>query len=249
MKVTILTFSPTNQSLIAARYLAQCLDGDVEVHNVTKEKERRIERNFDRRLMIFSCPTFAGRVPELFATYIKEKTTFTRSSAYGILTWGNVAYDDALVELYDLMSVKGVEVLSMAALVVEHGQSAKIGKNAPTSESLSLLAQMARHNPKNGGVLPLRGKRPYREGMRAFDPPFGPVRDHSKCTELGHCYAACPTDALTTEDWSTCIHCHACIRACPNGALSFTNEGYLAFIKRMEESNTVLKKSELFLPQ
>ncbi len=249
MKVTILTFSPTNQSLIAARYLAQCLDGDVEIHNVTKEKERQIKRNFDHRLMIISCPTYAGRVPELFATYLKEHTSFSRCSAYAILTWGNVAYDDALVELYDLLSLKGIEVLSMAALVVEHGQSKLLAKNAPNSEDLGLLAKMARHTPKYGGVLPLRGKRPYREGMRASDPPFGPVRDESRCNELGHCYAACPTGALSTQDWSTCIHCHACIRSCPYGALSFTDDRYLSFIQRIESEHLARKKSELYLPQ
>ena len=68
-----------------------------------------------------------------------------------------------------------------------------------------------------------------------------PQLDESKCVEgCSACVAACPTDAVATDDeglrldLGRCLFCTACSEACPEGAIAYTHEFRLATRRRAD---------------
>jgi Uncharacterized Fe-S center protein len=210
-------------------------------------------------LVIFAVPVYIGRVPNLIKPWL---ATVKGNGAFGVpvVVYGNRNFDDALVELYDMLCENGFVCTAAAAFVGEHSFSTVLGAGRPDARDLVLASTFGR---KVAGLSePMKstipGHRPY-QFYKAVDDdghPFDirkakPVTDASKCTNCGLCASLCPMGSIATSDPAVvegiCIKCGACIKRCPAGAKRFIDAEYLRHLAILERNfASIRREPQLF---
>ena len=214
----------------------------VHEHDCTLPTERQRERRFSETDgVIFGMPVYYGRIPALFHAF--DRWQGHKTPAACVVTYGDRAYEDALLELKDRVTAHGFVPVAAAALVAQHSLNALMGAGRPNSEDLaaqsrfgaSLPRLFARAASDDRPTLRVPGNSPYREYGQS---PFIPVNDTALCTQCGICAACCPVQCIDQEDYSTsapekCICCRACIKYCPAEARNLPAPLAEQFTQRM----------------
>ena len=246
MNIACICFSPTGSSKACALAVVQSMKKSFVLYDVTLVQDRKAFLHFEDTLLIVSFPVYAGRVPALFASYLASNLSCQDCSALAIATYGNRDYDDALVEIEDILHDKGVPLLGAATIVTQHSFTDKVGSKRPDFEDFHVLDRLAVLAPNLTERAILKGNRPYREGLICPNPPYMSIANDS-CIHCNRCLAVCPTDALKSNDPSLCIHCCACVKICPHQARVFDDERFLHTVQRLETNCQARKESELFI--
>ncbi len=232
-----------------AKSVAASLNAPLVTHNITTPESRLSTLAFcDNDIVIFGVPVYIGRVPNLIKPWLE---TIRGNGALGVpvVVYGNRNYDDALVELYDMMAECGFMNIAAAAFVGEHSFSQFLGAKRPDDDDIRKAEDFGKAvaqdlSPKQ---LNIPGNRPYRffkavdEDGKPFDiRKVKPVTDNTQCTKCGICASLCPMGAISKEDYSNvegiCIKCGACVKRCPNNAKSFTDSEYLRHLAILEKN-------------
>ncbi|MFR9579278.1 MAG: 4Fe-4S ferredoxin, partial [Rikenellaceae bacterium] len=173
-------------------------------------------------LAIFAIPVYAGRVPAIAAEQIRK---FKSEGARAILVavYGNREFDDALLELSDIVTQCGFVPVAAGAFVAEHSIFPKVAAERPDDSDVQKAkafgAKAALIMPTSE-PLQLPGNNPYKTPGSI---PINPRTNKRKCIKAtkkdkdlcGICAAACPVGAIGTPKPSTdsdkCIKCAHCI--------------------------------------
>ena len=84
--------------------LARMLSVPCRSIDFTRPQARQKELSFcERDLVVFGTPVYAGRVPNVLLPYLREKVRGGGALAVPVVLFGNRNYDDALIELRDLL--------------------------------------------------------------------------------------------------------------------------------------------------
>lgn len=249
-------FSPTGTTQKIVNTIASQLKSDRNTdHDMTHDNLNSQFTSSD--MVIIGAPVYAGRIPEIVTKRI-EKLSGDNTAAIVIVVYGNREYEDALLELSNLMTGKGFKVLSAAAFIGEHSFSNNtfpIAVNRPDDKDLlkaseygSDLSRIVTEGLKDHFDLTIPGNFPYKKKKTSH--PISPVTNDN-CTNCFSCIEACPTNAIKNDDPfisnpERCIKCCACIKACEYGARSFENEGILNMAKKLFENCRERKEPELF---
>ncbi len=213
-------------------------------------------------IAVFGVPVYGGRVAPVAASRLRG-IRGSSTPAGIIVLYGNREYEDALVELYDLVSRAGFIVVGAAAFIGEHSFSntaMPIASGRPDDKDLEAAGVFGRRIKdcldKAGTASDIRldtvpGNRPYKDGVSSL--PFGPQLDEDKCTLCGTCVSECPVGAISLGeslqlDVALCTICCACVKACPEEALSITETPAQAKRQWLFENCQVRKEPELILP-
>lgn len=227
-RVTAAYFSPTGGTKAYAEGLAAALAPSYADVNLTAPLVRAKAREFGPdELVILGAPVYAGRLPAveggLFGALRGHDTP-----AVCLVSYGNRAYDDALLEMLDLCAAQGFHCIAASAWIAPHTFSGKIGAGRPDEadrEKLRAFAGEVRAlleaGVPDGAVPAVPGHRPYCPVKRM---PFHPEADR-RCIRCRRCVAACPVGAISPAspektDSTRCIDCLACVHACPVHARS-----------------------------
>lgn len=195
-------------------------------------------------LTIIGAPVYGGRLPQEAVLRLK-RFRGDRAPAVIAVVYGNRAYEDALLELKDLVVEAGFTPVAGGAFLGEHSFSTKavpIAPGRPDPEDLRKAAEfgaMIRDRlgslPALNEMPPLRvpGNTPYKEWRKTSR--ISPVTG-AACGKCGRCAGLCPTAAITIHDSvltdpDRCLLCCACVRNCPTGARFVDDPG----IKRTAE--------------
>ena len=86
------------------------------------------------------------------------------------MVYGTRAYEDALLELNDIMREKGFQVVASAALIARHSIVPEVGKGRPDGqdrEEILSFAKKVLERSQEGTDSPVDvpGDRPYKAGM------------------------------------------------------------------------------------
>jgi len=155
-----------------------------------------------------------------------------------VVTYGNRAYDDALIELMDIALESGFIPIAGGAFIGEHSFSddmSPIASGRPDFDDLDIALQFgARVGSQLAQIdhlktlMPLEvpGNRPYQNPMNM--PKMAPISKRDTCTLCGSCLSKCPTEAITKgnqikTDKHKCTLCHACVKSCPDNARTMRN--------------------------
>jgi ferredoxin len=146
-----------------------------------------------------------------------------------VVTYGNRSYDDALLELKDIMTKRNFNVLAAAAFVCEHSYSKLVGENRPSPDDLIEYHEFGEciSNIRDGGrELEIPGSRPYcvHNNLKPMCPEVG-----ESCIKCGHCEKICPSGAISLKetieiDKTKCLKCQSCVKKCPTKSLSFNGQ-------------------------
>ena len=211
-------FSPTGGTKACGECFCKAIANTVNAINLGLEDATF---NGDCDLAVFAMPVFAGRIPAVAA----EKLSALNGNgmkAVTLVVYGVRAYEDALLELNNVVKESNFTVVASAALVAQHSIVPTVGQGRPNEEdkaSIATFAQqvMAKLESGNEEVVTVPGNFPYREvGNMPFTPICLPA-----CGKCGACVAVCPTKAMVMDnegvktDVDACILCMACTAACP----------------------------------
>lgn len=218
-------------------------------------------------LVIFGTPVYAGRVPNVLLPYLKENVRGYGALAVPVVLFGNRNYDDALIELRNILQEDHFACIAAGAFVGEHSFSRTLGAGRPDAEDMALIEGFGEAVARKVERLPyvpeepiaVRGEDPIRPYYKPRDRhgnfinilKVKPKTDLDKCNACGQCAQLCPMGSIDVKNPSEvtgiCIKCGACVKGCPTGAKYYDDEGYLYHQHELEEMYARRADVEMFL--
>ncbi|MCR5394472.1 MAG: 4Fe-4S binding protein [Bacteroidales bacterium] len=225
MTIHQITFSPTGGTRRVCELLCQNMGHESRVTELCVPADRINYPDIKAEdLAVIAMPVYAGRVPALAVARLRNIVSHGAKCAV-VAVYGNRAYDDALVEMQDVATEMGFQVIAAVAAIAEHSICRMYGAGRPDEADATELASfgVAIMNDIAAGAfhpLHLPGNRPYKQGGSG---PF-PTADDS-CTGCGTCADLCPAGAIPLDhlqgnDNALCIGCMKCVSVCPVHARS-----------------------------
>lgn len=276
--VHALYFSATNTTSTVVKAVAESISNTLSlpmvIHDITTPAQRASAGLADENcavnplsfnkedIVIFGVPVYIGRVPNLIKPFL-GRIVGGGATGIPVVVYGNRNFDDALLELRDLMKTDGFECnVAAAAFSAEHCFSRVLGAGRPDTEDLAKAKDFGKRICETIASgkrkeLEIPGNFPYRffsavdENGKPFDiRKAKPVTDANKCTGCGECVSMCPMGAIDSANPSMvtgiCIKCNACVKRCPAGAKEFTDERYLEHLGILERNYAKIRREAEF---
>ncbi len=207
-------------------------------------------------LVFVGGPVYAGRMPALWGEWLRGLRG-DGTPAVVMPVYGNRHYDDAAVELEDILTERGFAVVAAGIFVGEHSYNEKIAAGRPNKEDMAQAEAFGAAVVKKladgvkaleAGVIP--GSRPYTKPIPAPKNKKPTVAEN--CLSCCICTNGCPTgaiDSLQQIDETKCLMCRNCAKNCPVGAIEFGPETGFPEIAAgcMERFGKPDKENELYL--
>ena len=223
----------------------------------------------EKDLVVFGTPVYAGRVPNVLLPFLREKIVGGGALAVPVVLFGNRNYDDALIELRNILAADGMHPIAAGAFVGEHSFSRVLGADRPNAEDEALMDEFAARVAALAAGLDaapvksvaVRGQEPLRPYYTPRDRAGNPINilkvkpktDMSRCGGCGLCADLCPMGSIDPADVSAvrgiCIKCCACVKGCPTGAKFFDDAGYLYHQHELEAQYARPAENEVFYIQ
>lgn len=267
VKAVFFSATGTTEKIVKriAETAAQQLNLPLESVDFTLPQSRTQPLEFcEQELVIFGTPVYAGRVPNVLLKFLATMQG-NGAPCVPVVLFGNRNYDDALIELRDILQKTGFHPIAAAAFVGEHSFSRILAAGRPDAHDLSDADRFARQvaeRVNSDEELPLIAVKgvphPYRGYYQPRDRAGTPVdirkvkpQTGPSCNDCKLCAEICPMGSISFENvreyTGICIKCGACIKKCPQGAKYYTDEGYLYHQHELEEGYSRRAQPELFL--
>jgi len=270
-KLWAMYFSPTGTTKKIVEGMAQDIRDNIsgisaiDRIDFTLPGVRRTETIFTTDdLVVFGVPVYAGRVPNVLLKYFRT-IKGNGALAVPVVVYGNRAYDDALIELKDLLEEDGFRVIAACAFIGEHSFSKVLAQGRPDEQDMAVVSNFAKQIARKitaeaeSQPIAVKGQKPYRnyyvpkdqEG-KGIDIRKVKPETSSACNSCKICVEVCPMGSIDPEDPSRitgiCIKCGACEKKCPVQAKYFTDPGYLWHKQDIENKYSWPRKEpELFI--
>lgn len=266
----IVTFSPTGNTAMASREIMSGIrevlseTADLEELDITLPSRRREALIFSEEdLLVVGMPVYAGRLPNLLLPYLNTLQG-NGARCICVVTYGNRHYDDALLELCDLVKDRGFDIIAAAAVVGQHSFSEVLAKGRPDENDILRLREFGKAIGSKLSIynrvesLSIPGNHPYRPYYR----PVGEDGEHvdfrrikpetmDTCIDCKQCASSCPMGSIDFVDVSKipgpCIKCCACVKVCPVSAKAFTDKNFIWHKLELEYNYRERREIETFI--
>ncbi len=250
--LNLVYFSPTNSTLEVLRSIAVNLNIEtINEFDLSRPELRAQKLSFrSDELVLLGMPVHMGRIPPLFHDHLNlegDNTPVVLCAVYG-----NRHYDDALLELKDLVENSGFNPIAAGAFIAQHSLNGNIAANRPDAADRQQMAAFSvkiLNKLESPSTVEVPGKRPYK---RYIGLPFVPTVTDS-CNQCGLCIESCPVQAIdpdTSKVSDDCLMCFRCVKVCPQGARAITGAKGLAFkgaMKGLEVACLKRREPEFFI--
>ena len=248
--------------------IAEKLGVEYEDYDFTLPKVRKVEKSFtEEDLVVFGTPVIAGRVPNLLLKYL-DTLKGNGALAVPVVLYGNRNFDDALIELRNILKNKGMKPIAGGAFIGEHSFSKILGAGRPDTKDMEIASTFAENifekvtgkdfDPEK--LIEVKGETPIRFYYQPRDSKGNsidirkvkPKTNMELCNKCGLCASICPLGSINPEDpsdvFGICMKCCACVKRCPNGAKYYDDENYLYHQHELEaQYASTRREPELFL--
>lgn len=269
-KLSVMYFSPTGttEKIVSrvSREILKRYNGKVSTNVIDFTlpgiREERVSFT-EEDAVVIGVPVYAGRVPNILLKYLNT-IEGNGALAVVVVVYGNRNFDDAAVELQDILEGNGFKVVAAGAFIGEHSFSKVLGKDRPDKEDMRIAREFANqvYEKINTGKVfesvAIKGNRPYRKYYMPKNEEGVPVdirkvtpKTNDSCIDCKLCAEICPMGSIDYDDVAKlngiCIKCGACIKRCPAGAKYFDDGDYLRHKRELEVECAVRREPELFL--
>lgn len=245
------SFSPTGSSLKVARQIAAAFEAQKAELDLCPPAGPEIQMD-GQDAAIFAVPCYGGRIPPT-AVQRLERVRGRQTPAILCVTFGNRAFEDALLELADRVQANGFRVIAGCAACTEHNIMRVFGRGRPDERDLGEIRDFARRaaqklerGEKSAPTLP--GNRPY----KAYHAAQMPIQvDGQTCARCGLCAGKCPVKAISPDgqqtDPAACISCMRCIQICPHGSRRIPEAALNGLIQKLGPALEGRKENAFYL--
>lgn len=225
MKITTLYFSATYTTKRVVEAIAKNLSDEVTTYDITNDSATDLVEIAADELLVVGVPIYAGRVPAMAVERLR-RFRGNNTPMVVVAVYGNRHYDDAVLELHDIMSECGFRTVAAGAFVAQHSIFPKVGTARPDADDMADIKAFAERVSEllkgDFSDITLPGNRPYK--MPGGIPIF-PTASR-RCTACGLCSRLCPTGAIDPTspkgvDKTKCIKCGRCVAVCPTKSRRF----------------------------
>jgi len=269
-RISAMYFSPTGTTRKVVSEIAKKISESMDKTKTSNEIDFTLPETrkepvafSDEDVVILGVPVYAGRVPNVLLKYLNT-ITGKGALAVPVVLYGNRNYDDALIELKDILELNGFKVIAGGAFIGEHSFSYTLAKNRPDEKDLAIAWDFANQisakiiTPEKIKDLVVNGNKPYRKYYMPKDKDGSPVdirkvtpKTNSNCIDCKTCVKVCPMGSIDYEDAAKlngiCIKCGACIKKCPTQAKYYDDQDYLRHKLELEIGCADRKEPELFI--
>ena len=249
-------FSPTDSTKKILHRMANEMGFPIgEEFNLTNYEYNNFEHTFEENDLIFvGCPVYGGRVPQTAKNrFNRLKGSNTKIAI--ILAYGDMHYDNSLMEIYEKIKNNDFAIVGMGAFVSRHSVVKSIGFNRPNEkdyECLKIFCKKIIENINANKIIDLKLERSFGKYRSVPIKPKG----KKNCIKCGLCIKLCPENAIEyinprLTNKKKCICCMRCIKYCPNNARNlskmeyFISRLFLKIIKRIKYNKE--NKNEIIL--
>ncbi len=253
--------SKTNQVYFSATYTTQKVVRQISSQFKTDSTEYDITQGSvsnevyfsNEELVIIGMPVYSSRIPSKCTEDLK---LFKGNNTPAIIVciYGNRDYDDALLELHDIVINNGFKIISAGAFIGQHSIFPTVGTNRPDSsdfDKINIFANRSKtileriDDTSQLDSIKVKGNNPYKTPNKAT---FYPEGDET-CTQCGTCVQLCPVSAIPEDnpsktDSSKCIACGRCIVVCPENSRHFNSPMYPLMSEKFTAANNIRKEPE-----
>ena len=222
MKINTAFFSATNTTKTVVKEIAQTMGTDIQPFNLTIPSFTADQQIPQDELLLVGMPVYGGRIPAVAVPSL-QRFKGHQTPAILVAVYGNREYEDALVEMQDILEANGFVILAAGTFIAQHSIFPKTAQGRPdAADHLKIkdfaqrcLKKMAEYRTGALPKLSLPGNRPYKVPGNI---PLKVVTGKT-CTACGACVKVCPVGAIPvdhpqTTDYEKCIHCGRCQMVC-----------------------------------
>lgn len=233
--MTVIFFSPRSTTKQTARMIAQAWGKGAERDLIGSPLTEELVIPAEEPVLV-AMPVYAGRIPTPCRDMLRDHLKGSGGPAIAVAVYGNRAYDDALLELADLLAGCNFQVAAAGAFIGRHSIFPKVAAGRPDAsdqEKMQAFGQACRDKLERGDLSrpEIPGDPAYRNSEMkrvSFHPDC-----NDRCMKCYACFRSCPAGAIPEEaPWKTdpekCISCGSCIFLCPTQARGYRGAAYEA---------------------
>ncbi len=250
--ITFVYFSATTTTARCAKAVGKAMGLPINREiNIADNHATELPYFEKEDVAIIAAPVYSGRLPEKAVEVIRRLRT-NGANAVAMVVYGNRDYDDALLELVNLLKKSGFNIIGAGAFIGQHSIFPKVGTNRPDKADLNLLTKFGEECRKrlDAGLpyneIDVKGNFPYKKPMGV---PLHPKCNSNKCKRCSVCASKCPAGAIDKDnpvvtDNEKCISCGRCIFVCTHSAREYGGLKYALIGKVFVSSYSKRKEPE-----
>jgi len=259
----LIYFSPTRttQKIITGIVQGLHIETVEHVDLTSPDQGKQDICEMHEELAVIGSPVYGGRLPMDMVSRLR-RFKGNHTPAVIVVVYGNRAYEDALLELRDIVLRLGFSPLAAGAFIGEHSYSnhaTPIAVGRPDAEDLIKAKEFGKkiHEKVSEirglgevSLLQVPGNFSYKELQMLSN--ITPVTQQKDCTKCAECMAVCPTAAITVEDTvvtdrGLCIRCCACVKSCPTGARVMADQRIRLVAEKLSVTCRERKEPEMYM--